>query len=100
EAAESDAVPWTPVNGGYVAQWEISSAGARALRVALSARAIDPAAQLRFAGSDAPQTVYGPYSGASIAANHPFWSPVLEGERATVEVFVPTPVRLQLERGR
>ncbi|MEO7741341.1 MAG: trypsin-like peptidase domain-containing protein [Usitatibacter sp.] len=87
---------WTPVAGGYVAHWEVTSTGARALRVALSARAIDPLAQLRFIGSDAPQTVYGPVSGTEIAANHAFWSPVLEGERATVEVFVPSPANLQL----
>lgn len=94
--ANSDSLQWTPVAGGYVAQWEITSTGARALRVALSARSIDPAAQLRFAGSDAPQTIYGPFSGAEIAANHPYWSPVLEGERATVEVLVPSPLGLQL----
>ena len=92
----SEALQWTPVNGGYVAHWEVTSTGARALRVALSARAIDPAAQLRFAGSEAPQVVYGPVSGAEVAANHAYWSPVLEGERATVEVFVPSPVGLQL----
>ena len=94
--ASSEALQWTPVAGGYVAHWEVSSSGARALRVALSARAIDPAAQLRFSGSDAPQTVYGPFNGAAIAADHPFWSPVLEGERAIVEVFVPSPASLQL----
>ena len=94
--ATSDALQWTPVNGGYVARWEVTSAGAAALRVALSARAIDPAAQVRFAGSDAPQTVYGPVSGAELAAQHHYWSPVLEGERATVEVFVPSPLGLQL----
>ena len=94
--AGSDSLQWAPVNGGYVAHWEVTSTGAAALRVALAARAIDPAAQLRFAGSGAPGTVYGPFSGAEIAANHPYWSPVLEGERATVEVFVRTPVGLEL----
>lgn len=94
--ATSSALQWTPVAGGYVAHWEVTSTGAAALRVALSGRSIDPAAQLRFAGNGAPQTVYGPFSGEAIAAAHPFWSPVLEGERATVEVFVPSLAGLQL----
>ncbi|MBZ0248421.1 MAG: hypothetical protein K8F93_02085, partial [Burkholderiales bacterium] len=39
-------------------------------------------------GSGDPGTVYGPYDAAGLEAAGR-WSPVLEGERATVEVFVP-----------
>ncbi|MBX3714754.1 MAG: choice-of-anchor J domain-containing protein [Burkholderiales bacterium] len=82
------ALQWQPVDGGYAAHWEITSAGARALRVEFDGGALPAGAELRFAGSGDPGTVYGPYDAAGLEAAGR-WSPVLEGERATVEVFVP-----------
>ena len=82
------ALQWQPVDGGYAAQWEITATGARALRVEFDGGALPAGAELRFAGSGDPGTVYGPYDAAGLEAAAR-WSPVLEGERATVEVFVP-----------
>jgi len=82
------ALQWQPVDGGYAAHWEITAAGARALRVEFDGGSLPAGAELRFAGSGDPGTVYGPYDAASLEAAGR-WSPVLEGERATVEVFVP-----------
>lgn len=86
--ARGSALQWQPVDGGYAAQWEITATGARALRVEFDGGSLPAGAELRFAGSGDPGTVYGPYDAAGLEAAGR-WSPVLEGERATVEVFVP-----------
>ena len=88
--AGSDALEWIDVAGGRAARWHVSSPGAVALRVGLAAAWLPPAAELRFAGAGEPGTVYGPYTAAQVAAGGvPYWSPVLEGDTAIVEVFSP-----------
>ena len=88
--AHASAVPrWVAAAGGRAAHWQVASAEARALRVALSFARTDTGAQLRFAGSDRPDVVYGPVTAADILEGGTYWSPVLEGETATIEVFVP-----------
>ena len=45
---------------------------------------------VRFAGTGDMHTVYGPVTGTDILKlGSPYWSPVLEGESAIIEVFVP-----------
>lgn len=88
--AQSGALDWTPVEGGYAARWSITSAGAKALRVGFDIKRSAPSLQLRFAGSARPGTVYGPVTEAQLNgfAGKTYWSPVLEGDTATVELFV------------
>jgi len=88
-ASRSESLTWEPVAGGMAAHWEIVSTGAMALRIALDVGGLPATAQVRFAGSGDSRTVYGPFGSADIPkGTDPYWSPVLEGERATVEVFV------------
>ena len=84
----ADAPRWHALPDGRAARWQVTSAGASALRIALQAKGLGPGVQVRFSGSGEPGAVHGPFDAASLqAAGH--WSPVLEGETATVEVFVP-----------
>ncbi len=88
--ASSAALAWQAVPGGFAAHWEVLSPGARALRVGLVAARLAPGTELRFAGYGALSTVYGPATSQELVPGGPiYWSPVLEGERAIVEVFVP-----------
>lgn len=81
---------WVPVPGGMVAQLELTSPDARALRIGLAVARITPGSEIRFAGSAQIDTVYGPFSSRDMDANdETYWSPVLEGERALVELFAP-----------
>jgi len=88
--AGSAALQWTPVADGLAAHWEVSSSGAHALRVGLAVGRLPAGAELRFAGRKDLGTVYGPFRPGDIAAGETYWSPVLEGDAAIVEVFVPT----------
>ncbi len=80
---------WIAVAGGMAAQWQVTSPGARALRVGLVSAAMAPGTEIRFAGAARMDTVYGPFTAADVKPRGAtYWSPVLEGETATVEVFV------------
>ncbi|HSN19219.1 MAG TPA: BACON domain-containing carbohydrate-binding protein [Usitatibacter sp.] len=89
--ASGRALSWvTAPGGGMAARWEVTSPGARALRVELSS--IPEGVELRFAGIGAPAVVYGPFTAADFAdEGRGYWSPVLEGETAIVEVHVADP---------
>ena len=54
-AAES--LPWSAVPGGVAARLEVTSPGATALRIGVSAARIGPGIELRFAGNARPATV-------------------------------------------
>ncbi len=80
---------WQPVPGGHAARWELTSPGAVALRVSFDVAHASPGLELRFAGAT-DSTIYGPFGAAeAIAQGEPYWSPVLTGETAIVELFVP-----------
>ena len=84
----SAAARWIAIGGGAVARWRVRSEAAQSLRVALRASSWPAEAELRFAGN-AESIVYA-VTGASMAhTGGAYWSPVLEGDTATVEVFVP-----------
>ncbi len=87
--SSGSALAWTPVAGGVAAQWRVTSPGAQALRVALVTTKVTPGIQVRFAGKGGTDVVYGPVRAADLNPDAPYWSPVLEGESAIVEVFVP-----------
>ena len=86
--AAGGALTWIAVPGGTAAQWQVVSPGARALRVALTGSSATAGVQVRFAGNGAA-TVYGPFGTSDLAKAYGLWSPVLAGDAATVEVFVP-----------
>ena len=92
ETAErhSDALTWLPVPGGWAAHWSVTSTAAKALRVGLETDGTAPSLEIRFAGSASRDRVYGPFTGADLlaSAGKAYWSPVLEGDTATVELYV------------
>ncbi|HXZ49050.1 MAG TPA: BACON domain-containing protein [Usitatibacter sp.] len=88
--ARSDALQWLPVAGGLAAHWQVTSPGARAMRLRIDASQLPDGAQVRLAGNLAPGTVYGPFGARDLLrAGARWWSPVVEGDTATVEIFVP-----------
>lgn len=80
--------------GGQVARIEVTSPRAGSLRVGLKVRELPAAAQLRFVGSERATRVMGPVSGAQIveaARQHgTFWTPLTEGERQAIELWIPS----------
>ena len=76
-------------------------AGARALRVELTAARMQSGTEIRFASRSESGVVYGPFSPRDVRlAGATYWSPVLEGDRAIVEVFVAagaSPAQLALD---
>jgi hypothetical protein len=89
--ARGEALQWTEVPGGMAAHWRITSPHAAALRIGIAPGTLAEGVELRFAEHGAPGIVYGPFT-AKDAADNPltYWSPVLEGDVATMEVFVPS----------
>ena len=81
------ALPWQSASdGGKVAQVVVRSPGAAAIRLGLSMPVSIAGVALRFA--DAAR-VSGPYSAATIAGVRTYWSPVLDGGCATLEIYLP-----------
>ena len=81
----------TTADGGRVARIEVASPGAAALRVALALPTASAGLSVRFAGAGAG-AAFGAVSAAAIAAATSragqYWSPVLAGEAAGVELHV------------
>lgn len=92
-----DSLTWVALpDGSFAARVDVSSDGAAAVRMALVARAMDPDISIRFAGSAPGAEVFGPYPinvvADATARNGAFWSPVLEGATATLEIQLPAGV--------
>ena len=88
-----DTLAWTTLaDGTRAARIVIASPGALALRVALTLAATDPGISLRFAGIGDQSVVFGPIAANAIAAATDrfgrFWTPVLAGDHATIEIGV------------
>ena len=66
----------------------MTSPSAAALRVELALKGAPVGLMVRFAGAAGSQ-VFGPYPASMIAGQTPFWSPVLEGNTATIELALP-----------
>lgn len=79
--------------GGQTARIEVGSPGASALRAGLDIAALPAGAELRFVGSDASHDSAAVVTADEIAALRKaqpvYWTPVTEGERQTVEIFLP-----------
>jgi lysyl endopeptidase len=100
-ATRSASLQWLQVAGGVAARWEVSALGAAALRIALEVGRMPQGAELRFAGSGDPDTVYGPFGSVDVLQGGAlYWSPVLEGEQARIEVFIPDGVARDAARLR
>jgi lysyl endopeptidase len=85
--AQSRALQWTPLREGYAAQWQVTSPGASALRIALVADRMPAGVELRFAGNG-DDVVYGPVGAQELRpGDMAYWTPVLEGDTATIELF-------------
>jgi len=81
-------LPWQSLpDGGKAAQIVVDSPGAAALRLGLTMAAGPAGVAVRFA--DSGSRVYGPYPASTIARDRIYWSPVLDGESATVEIYLP-----------
>lgn len=88
--SESAFLRWEAVIGGTAAQWQIVSPEAKALRIGLLVERMAPGIEIRFAGQDDISTVFGPFTASDLPAQpDTYWSPVLAGETATVEIFIP-----------
>jgi hypothetical protein len=86
----TSAMPWQALaDGGMAARINVISPGAAAIRISVMLSKTHPDVALRFAGSGDPQHVFGPFSAKEVAASRVYWSPVLEGDSATVEIYVP-----------
>ncbi|MGC1819363.1 MAG: serine protease [Casimicrobiaceae bacterium] len=95
-----DSLAWQSLSdGSRAARIDIASAGAAALRVALSLQQTDTGVSFRFAGNGAQAQVFGPIPGNAIAADTTrfgmFWSPVLEGDTASIEIQAEAGVSVQ-----
>ena len=78
-------------DGGRAARVVVSSPGASALRLGMTVTAVDPGVSVRFVGSG---DVFGPVTAAQMTATKRYWSPVLDGDEATMELYVPAGVSL------
>ena len=93
---------WTSVGSGTVAAFSIASTGATALRVSLAFQSLPDGAEIRFFSLGPDERVFGPFTLTDIRSLEAkegvsgaglFWSPVIEGDTAGVEIFVPTAIQ-------
>ena len=92
---------WQDVPGGRLWRTTIASAGATDLSFGFSQFRLPQGASLWIVADD--PLLPGYYQGAYTAADNPrsgeFWTPVVPGEQATIELFVPTDARGELALG-
>lgn len=101
---------WEPARGGgEVAVFSVISPGAKALRLALDVERLPGDAEVRFYAPAANAAEAGVFAANELTsrlksgASEPFWSPVVHGETAVVEIWVPawrrgSDVRLSVAR--
>lgn len=83
---------WEAVPDGQVATLEITSPNARAVRLALQLNGLPTNAEIRFFGTKNTE-VFGP---VVIPTDSPLWSPVIAGDTARVEIYLPSSVNSNL----
>ncbi|MEO8536444.1 MAG: serine protease, partial [Betaproteobacteria bacterium] len=88
-----DTLAWQSLaDGGRAAKVDVASPGASALRVALSITPASTGVALRFVGNGAHAQPFGPVAARVIASDAArfggYWSPVLDGDVATLELSV------------
>src|SRR5438046_3209208 len=83
-------LPWRSAQGGGRAtRIELTSTGASALRLGILLRNAPSGLALRFAGASAPTNVFGPFAAHDFPTAFPYWSPVVDGESAILELELP-----------
>ena len=83
-------LPWQDVpGGGRAARIDVASPGASALRLGIVLRDAPAGLALRFAGNAAPSQVFGPIAARDLPGAFPYWSPVVDGDQATIELALP-----------
>jgi|GEM_PF-1369709 len=83
------ALPWvTTQDGGQTAHINVRSPDAAALRIALNISKAPAGTELRFFGSREPERILGPVYPSQFMAESPYWSPVVEGDTLTVEIYL------------
>jgi len=89
-ALDVSALQWTALaDGGHAARFSVTSPAAAALRLGFAIARMEPGVELRFFGSADPARVYGPITARQIRAAEPlWWSPVIEGETLTAEIYL------------
>src|SRR5690606_26030982 len=98
-ASEADAwstaepvLAWQAAPGGLVTRIEVTSPAAAGLRVGLRVNPVGGGAELRVAGSDRPDRVHVTDAADLrdlVDADGLYWTDVTEGERQSLELFVP-----------
>lgn len=93
-SAKLPALKWVAMrDGSSVARIEVGSPVALGIRVGLQINALDPRAELRFAGSDEPSRIVSVMTGAEIQkladARRILWTPGTDGERQIIELYLP-----------
>lgn len=89
------ALPWHDLgNGMRAARITINSPGAGALRIGLDIALPPPGLMLRFRGSATGAGVEGPIDAAQIAVGAIYWSPLLDGDTAVLELALPLGISL------
>ncbi|MEO5701152.1 MAG: trypsin-like peptidase domain-containing protein [Casimicrobiaceae bacterium] len=94
---------WLPTpDGGQSARIEVRSTGAAGVRVAIAMVKGDVGVMVRFAGAEPATRIFGPYPTLEIAqrttADGMFWSPVIEGDTAVVELHAEAGVAVDAIR--
>jgi len=88
-------LPWRSAQGGgRAARIELTSTGASAVRLGILLRNAPSGLTLRFTGASAPTNVVGPFAAHDFPTAFPYWSPVVDGESAILELELPTGVPL------
>jgi lysyl endopeptidase len=90
---ELPVLKWQVLKTGKVTRLEVGSPDALSTRIGLRIGVLDNRAELRFFGSGNPQKIEAVVSAVSakrlIDENGLYWTPVTEGEKQTVEIFLP-----------
>ncbi len=97
-------LPWKDLEYDHVATFSITSPEAKSIRVAMNLALLPEGVEVRFF-SEKNSQIYGPYTSESHRFQHSeseliensnqlskdmlFWSPVIEGETAGVEIYIP-----------
>lgn len=89
-AIDASALAWIPIaDGGYAARIDVQSQGAAGVRIALAMAETNPDVTVRFAGSATTSRIVAVPANAIAGAtlrDGSYWSPVLEGDTATIEI--------------
>ncbi len=90
---ELPALKWQVLKTGKVTRIEVTSPDALSTRVGLRIGVLDNRAELRFFGSGNPNKIEAVVRAVNakqlIDQNNLYWTPVTEGEKQTIEIFMP-----------